>query len=345
MNVLVTGGAGFIGSNLARCLAASGERVRVLDNLSTGSLDNLAEGDGVEVAIAGPRPRATVELGVGVVDVLVGDVRDRDTVREAVAGVEVVYHLAALPSVTRSVSEPEDVHAVNVNGTLGVLLAAREAGARRVVYASSSSVYGDTPVLPKHEELPPAPQSPYAASKLAGEAYCRAFSRVYGLETVSLRFFNVFGPRQDPRSQYAAAIPRFVTRMLGGEPPVVFGDGLQTRDFTFVANAVQACLLAATADGPAVGEVVNVGCGGRTSLLDLVAMLNELLGTDIRPTFAEPRPGDIHDSEAAIGKAERLLGYRPLIDVRQGLAETVAWFSRRGALVARPATRSLVAEA
>jgi UDP-glucose 4-epimerase len=310
-DALVTGGAGFIGSNLVRCLVASGEHVRVLDNLATGFLDNLRDTNGS-------------------VEVVSGDVRDPDSVRRTAAGVDVIYHLAALSSVGRSLADPLGVHATNADGTLNVLLAAREFGVRRVVYASSSSIYGDSPTLPKHEAMPVDPRSPYAASKLAGEAYSRAFARAYGVETVSLRFFNVFGPRQDPASEYAAVIPRFATRMLAGEPPVVFGDGKQTRDFTFVANAVQACVLAADAAPDAVGEVMNVGCGERISLLDLVAFLNGLLGTDIEPTFASPQQGDVRDSLAAIDKAQRLLGYRPLVSVHEGLRLTLDWLRHEG---------------
>ncbi len=310
MDVLVIGGAGFIGSNLARGLAASGDRLRVLDDLSTGSTDNVRDIPGL-------------------VDMTIGDVRDLNVVQRAVAGAEVVYHLCALPSVSRSIEDPLTTNEVNVRGTLNVLVAARDEGIRRVVYASSSSVYGDTPTLPKHEEMPVSPQSPYAASKLAGESYCRAFSRAYGLETVSLRFFNVFGPRQDPASEYAAAVPRFVSRMLAGEPPIIFGDGRQTRDFTFVANVVQACMLAAAAGPEAVGEAMNVGCGERISLLELVGILNGILGTSLEPMFAEPRPGDVRDSEASISMAGRLLGYEPLVTVHQGLARTVEWFAAR----------------
>jgi len=307
VNVLVTGGAGFIGSNLARALASAGDAVRVLDDFSTGRPENLA---GVE----------------GQVEVVKADIRDQLQVSRAVAGVEVVYHLAALPSVARSVADPLASHQVNVDGTLNVLLAARDAGARRLVYASSSSVYGDTPVLPKHEEMPVSPRSPYAASKLAGEAYCRGFARVYPLETVCLRFFNVFGPRQDPSSQYAAVVPRFVTRMLAGIPAEITGDGRQTRDFTFVANAVEACRLAAAAGPAGVGEAINVGCSDRISVLDLVDLINDLLGTSIAPVFTAARPGDVRDSQAAVTKADRLLGYRPLVPVRDGLAATIRWF-------------------
>ena len=308
MTVLVTGGAGFIGSNLVHALAGAGERVRVLDDFSTGRAENLAG--------AGGR-----------VEVLEGDVRDQERVRSAVAGVEVVYHLAALPSVARSVADPRASHSVNVEGTLNVLLAAREAGARRVVYASSSSVYGDTPVLPKHEQMPVSPRSPYAAAKLAGEAYCRALACVYPIETVSLRFFNVFGPRQDPASQYAAVVPRFVTRLLAGQPAEITGDGRQTRDFTYVANAVEACRLAATAGPQASGEALNVGCNDRISVLELAGIIGELVGERIDPVFVPARPGDVRDSQASTDKAARLIGYRPLVTVREGLAATVDWLA------------------
>ena len=308
MNVLVTGGAGFIGSSLVRSLAGDGHAVRVLDDFSTGRQRNL---EGVD----------------GDLEVLEGDVRDREAVAKAVAGAEVVHHLAALPSVARSVADPLGSHQVNVEGTLNLLLEARDAGSRRLVYASSSSVYGDTPVLPKHEEMPVAPRSPYAAAKLAGEAYCRSFARVYPLQTVCLRFFNVFGPRQDPASQYAAVVPRFVTRMLAGRPAEVTGDGRQTRDFTFVDNAVRACRLAATAGPKAVGEAMNVGCGDRISVLDLVGLVNDLLAHRVDPVFVPARPGDVRDSQAAVDKAERLLGYRPLVPVRDGVAATFRWFA------------------
>ena len=309
MNVLVTGGAGFIGSNLVRSLAAQGDTVTVFDNLSTGSTANLAELNGSARLVE-------------------GDVRDADAVARSADGIEVIYHLAALPSVARSVDDPTTSHAVNVDGTLNVLQAARSAGARRVVFASSSSVYGDTPTLPKHEEMPVSPRSPYAASKLAAEAYCRSFAHSYGLETVSLRFFNVFGPRQDPASEYSAAIPRFVTRMLSGRPAVIFGDGRQSRDFTFVSNAVQACLLSASSGPASSGEAFNVGCGSRITLVELVELLGEIIGGAPEPEFAQPRTGDVRDSEAAVAKAGELLGYRPLVGVREGLEETVRWFAR-----------------
>jgi UDP-glucose 4-epimerase len=308
MRVLVTGGAGFIGSALVRGLVEVGHEVLVLDDLSTGSRLNLEE-----------VPVRLIE----------GDVRDPRTVRDAVDGAEVVFHLAALPSVARSVADPIRSHAVNVDGTLNVLMAARDRGVRRLVYTSSSSVYGDTPSLPKHEDMPVQPRSPYAAAKLAGEAYCRAFAASFALETVSLRPFNVFGPRQDPESQYAAVIPRFATRMLAGQRPEVSGDGRQTRDFTYVDNMVEALILAAGAGPDAAGEVMNVGCGARTSLLELVAALNRIIGTELAPEFVDPRTGDVRDSEASVEKAGRLIGYRPTVDVREGLARTVSWLSGR----------------
>jgi UDP-glucose 4-epimerase len=307
VNALITGGAGFIGSNLARALVAEGNEVRILDDLSTGSLDNLRGVDSIAISQA--------------------DVLDLERVREVATGADVIFHLAALPSVQRSIRDPLGVTRANVEGTVNVLLAARDRGVRRVVYASSSSVYGDTPVLPKHEDMAVSPRSPYAASKLSGEVYCRAFTRSFELATVSLRFFNVFGPRQDPESEYAAVIPRFLKLMLAGQPPEVFGDGLQSRDFTYVDNAVRACLLAASAGPDAAGEAFNVACGNRITLLELVADLNDALGTEYEPVFAPPRPGDVRHSLAAIEKAERLLGYRPMVDVRQGLAETSRWFA------------------
>ena len=314
MTTLVTGGAGFIGSNLVRHLLEQGERVRVLDDASTGHAENL---DGLDV------------------ELVRGDLRDAGTVRSCVDGVELVYHLGAIPSVARSVEDPASTHDVNVNGTINVLRSAGEARVRRVVFASSSAVYGETPGLPRTEDQATTPISPYGASKLAGEAYCRAFSRVFGLETVSLRFFNVFGPRQDPASEYASAVPRFVSRLLDGEPPIVFGDGHQSRDFTHVANVVRACTLAAQAGPGAVGEAINVGCGVRTSVLDLIGTIAGIVGAEVEPMFAPPRPGDVRDSEASLEKAERLLGYRPAVSVRDGLADAVAWFRDRRAAITR----------
>ncbi len=309
---LVTGGAGFIGSNIAHELVRRGHRVRVLDNFATGRRENL---DGIADRV----------------DLIEGDLRRPPDVEKAVEGVEVILHQGALGSVPRSIADPLATHAANATGTLHVLWAARAAGVRRVVCASSSSVYGDTPTLPKVEEMAPAPLSPYAVSKLAGEHYCRVFAGVYGLETVSLRYFNVFGPRQDPTSQYAAVIPKFIRAMLGGERPVIFGDGTQSRDFTYVDNVVAANLLAAEAPAAALGGAVcNIACGERSTLLDLVGTLNAILGTRLEPEFRPPRPGDVRHSHAAIGRAERLLGFRPSVRFGEGMRRTVEWMRAHG---------------
>lgn len=307
MKYLVTGGAGFIGSHIADALVESGESVRVLDNLSTGKLDNL---------------RSILDR----IEMIEGDLRDAETVRQAVSGVDYVLHQGALPSVPRSIADPVEVDTVNVMGTLNVLVAARDEGVKRVVYASSSAVYGDAPVLPKTEKMKPEPKSPYAVSKLAAEQYCHVFTEVYGLETVSLRYFNVFGPRQDPASQYAAVIPIFITALLEGRSPVVYGDGLQSRDFCFVANNVDANLLACTV--PHVAEpVLNVACGKRCSLLELLAVLRQYLEADTGHTHDAARPGDVRHSLADISRAQRVLGYRPKVDLQQGLRRTVAWYA------------------
>jgi nucleoside-diphosphate-sugar epimerase len=245
--------------------------------------------------------------------------------------VDYVLHQAALPSVPRSVADPLTTDEVNVRGTLNVLLAARDAGVRRVVFASSSSVYGNSPVLPKHEDLRPGPLSPYAVSKLAGETYCQAFNAVYGLPAVALRYFNVFGPRQDPASQYSAVIPRFITALLRGEPPTIYGDGGQSRDFTYIANVVEANLLACQAPA-AVGQALNVACDEAYTLLDLCAALGELIGTDVRPVFAAPRAGDVRHSRAAIARARDLLGYQPGVGWHEGLRRTVEWFRSEAVL-------------
>ena len=305
--VLVTGGAGFIGSHIVEELVRQGAQVRVLDNFSTGKRGNLQ---------------------VPGLEVIEGDIRNLDVVRRAVSGVEYVLHQAALPSVPRSIADPLTTNEVNVCGTLNVLVAARDAHVRRVVYASSSSVYGDNPALPKHEEMPTRPLSPYAVSKLTGENYCRAFNKVYGLPAVSLRYFNVFGPRQDPASQYAAVIPKFVTSLLRGEPPTIYGDGTQSRDFTFVANVVRANLLACEKD-QAIGQVMNVACGERYTLLDLYGHLEALTGVELKPVFAEPRAGDVKHSLAAIDRARQALGYAPVVDWREGLRRTVEWYKNR----------------
>jgi UDP-glucose 4-epimerase len=302
---LVTGGAGFIGSNIVAELVRRGERVRVLDNFSTGRRENLAP-------------------FLQCIDLIQGDVCDLPTVRQAVEGMDYVLHQAALPSVQRSVDDPLATHAANTTGTLHLLIAARDAGVNRVVYASSSSVYGDSPTLPKREDMLPRPKSPYAVSKLTGAHYCQAFTEVFGLETVCLRYFNVFGPRQDPTSQYAAVVPLFITAMLQGEPPIVHGDGHQSRDFTFVSNVVRANLLAATTPNVA-GRVFNIACGQRYTLLDLIAILNEILETHITPTHTVPRPGDVRHSLADIAAAQETLGYRVEVDLHEGLRQTVAW--------------------
>ncbi len=302
---LVTGGAGFIGSHLVEALVAGGARVRVLDNLATGFAENLA-------------PVADQ------IEFLKGDLRDLDAACQAVHGVEVVFHEAALPSVARSVQNPLDSNSANITGTLNLLTAARDAGVRRVVLASSSSVYGSNPTLPKEETMTPAPLSPYAVTKLAGEHYARVFSQLYGLETIALRYFNVFGPRQDPTTQYAGAIARFVRCALRGEPYPVYGDGEQSRDFTYVANVVQANLAAAQA--PIEGHgLFNIACGERTSLNQIIAALNELTGQHLPVQRFPARPGDVRHSLASIERARSVLGYEPRVDLREGLSRTLEW--------------------
>src|SRR5437879_525802 len=304
---LISGGAGFIGSHIAEALLKRNEEVRVFDNLATGNQSNLQ----------------ALQSLPGTVEFIQGDVRDRDALKAAVKGVEVVFHQAALASVSRSIAQPVASLETNINGTQNVLLAARDAGVRRVVYASSSSVYGNTPILPKHEEMPTLPMSPYAVQKLTGELLCRVFTRVYGIETVALRYFNVFGPRQDPASEYAAVIPRFLTALLQKRRPIVFGDGEQTRDFTYIENVVQANLLASTSTD-AVGEAFNIGCGERISLNRILHIVSELLGIQVDAEYREQRPGDVRDSLADINKARELLGYTPTVNFREGLERTLA---------------------
>ena len=301
--LLVTGGAGFIGSHLVERLAREGHEVRALDNLATGKRENLT-------GIAG---RVTL---------IEGDIRDAAAVKEAVRGVEVVFHEAALGSVPRSLNDPATTNAVNVTGTLNVLIAAKDAGVRRVVYASSSSVYGDSKEFPQREDHPARPISPYAVSKLAGENYAVAFAKSLGLETVALRYFNVFGPRQDPTSIYAAVIPLFIAALREGRPLTIQGDGEQSRDFTYVANVVAANLLAARAAGVS-GEVFNVACGGSISVSALARKLCEIMGKEFKAQYAPARPGDLHRSCADISKARRLLGYTPRVDFDEGLRRTV----------------------
>ena len=302
---LVTGGAGFIGSNLARTLAAKGEKVRVLDDFSTGRRENIAGIEGLEV--------------------LEGSLLDSDCVKRAVEGVEYVLHQAAIPSVPRSIADPLRSNEANVTGTLNLLEAAKGAGVRRFVFAASSSAYGDTKVLPKVESMPSDPLSPYAVGKYTGELYVRVYANIYELPTVSLRYFNIFGPRQDPASEYAAVIPKFIQLMLKGESPVIYGDGEQSRDFTFIDNAVEANLLACRSGKVGVGEVINVACGARYSLNDLVQILNEIMGTRIEPLYSEARPGDVKHSLADITRARELLNYEVGVDFREGLKKTVEW--------------------
>ena len=307
---LVTGGAGFIGSHIAERLVRDGHTVRVLDDFSSGKETNLDSF------------RKDIEI-------INGDIRDADLVKRATRGVEIVFHEAALGSVPRSVVDPLTTHEVNMTGTLNVFLAARDAGVKRVVYASSSSIYGETPVLPKREDMIPQPLSPYALSKLVGEHYASVFKQIYGFEIVSLRYFNIFGPRQDPESQYAAVVPRFITALLSGKAPVVYGDGLQSRDFTYVDNVVNANLLASEAEGIG-GRAFNVACGGRYTLLELLARLKAILGSGIEPIHEAARAGDVRDSQASIEAAEHGFGYRVSVDFDEGVRRTVDWFRQAG---------------
>ncbi len=311
-HVLVTGGAGFVGSHLVAQLVEMGHQVRVLDDLSTGHLDNLAE------------VQSRVEF-------LPGDVADPRAAQTAVEGVEWVFHHAALASVPLSVERPEATHRACATGTLVLLDAARRAGVKRFIYAGSSSAYGDQPTAAKRESDPVEPTSPYGAAKLAGELYCRSFYRSYGLETVVLRYFNIYGPRQDPNGPYAAVIPRFVQAIVTGERPVVFGDGTQSRDFVHVNDVVQANLLAAQCP-EAPGRTFNVGSGRSTTLLELLEVLGEIFGRRIEPRFDPPRPGDIHQSLADITLARQVLGYQPRISLRQGLESTARFFASLAAV-------------
>lgn len=303
--VLVTGGAGFIGSHLVEALVARGTPVRVIDNLATGHRRNLAHLEGQFEWVE-------------------GDLLNLPTCERVMSGVETVSHQAAIPSVPRSVQHPIESHESGPTATLNVLEAARRAGVRRVVFAASSSAYGETVELPKHEAMVPDPLSPYAAGKLAGEHYVRVYARTMGVDGVSLRYFNVFGPRQDPSSPYSGVISLFSRAMSEGRTPTLYGDGSQTRDFTYVANVVAANLAAIDAPGSLGGVAVNIGTGRRVSLLDLVAAINSILGTDLRPEFRPERAGDVHDSQADIGRSSKLLGYRPTVDFEDGLRRTLA---------------------
>ncbi len=313
---LVTGAAGFIGRSIAAALVARGDSVRGIDSLITGKRANLA---GLEA----------MEFGQQGMEFIEGDLTDPETCKKACAGVEIVFHEAALASVPRSVADPITTNANCVDATVNLLNAARAAGVRRVIYAGSSSVYGDTPTLPKHEQMLPQPQSPYAVAKLAAEHYMRAFTHVYGLETVTLRYFNVFGPYQDPTSHYSGVLAIFCRKMLAGEQPIIYGDGEQSRDFTFIANVVAANLLAASAPAERVsGQFMNVATGTAATLNQTFQILSELTGYKGNPAYADPRSGDIRHSLADISLARDLLGYEPQVDFREGLRRTVEWYRK-----------------
>jgi len=303
---LVTGGAGFIGSNITAKLVSQGCFVRVIDNLLTGKKSNLAD-------------------IIDNIEFIEADMGDEKIARPATKDIDVVLHQGALPSVPRSVDDPAETHRHCLDATFTLLLAARDAGVKRFVYASSSSAYGDTPTLPKVETMPPRPLSPYAVGKLAGEYYCSVFYEVFGLETISLRYFNVFGPHQDPTSQYAAAIPAFVTAILKDQQPTVFGDGRQTRDFTYVDNVVEANLLAAKAEHT-TGQVLNIACGQAVTVNETIDVINATVGKNIKPLYTDPRPGDIKHSLADITLAEKLLGFKPTIPFKQGLQKAIDWY-------------------
>ena len=304
-NYLVTGGAGFIGSHLVEELVRRGERVRVVDSLITGKRQNLAHVPSVEF--------------------IEGDLADLAVAQRAVTGIDYVLHQAAIPSVPRSVEDPITSNRANIDASLNVLVASRDAGVKRLIYAGSSSAYGNTPTLPKVETMPTAPLSPYALQKLVAEQYCQMFTALYGLETVTIRYFNVFGPRQDPSSPYSGVISLFISALCEGRQPTIFGDGEHTRDFTYVANVVDGVLRACTADG-ASGEVINVATANRISLNVLFNTVRDLVGARVSPKYAEPRAGDVKDSQADISKARRILGYQPIVGFQEGLARTVAWY-------------------
>jgi len=311
MRALVTGGAGFIGSHLAARLVADGHDVRILDNFATGR-------------------RSNIDAIGGEIELVEGDIQSYERAHKAVRGCEIVFHEAALPSVPRSIQDPLTSNATNVIGTLNILLAARDEGVRRVVCASSSSVYGANPTLPKHEDMAALPISPYATAKLAGEGYCRSFGVGYGLETVALRYFNVFGARQDPTSQYAAVIPNFITALLENQSATIYGNGEQSRDFTHVNNVVQANTLAMNAPGVS-GKVFNIACGRKVTLNELVADLQELIGSDANTIYAPKRPGDVPHSLADLTRAREELGYEPEVSLREGLTRTIAHYREQRA--------------
>ncbi|QYZ79868.1 SDR family oxidoreductase [Methanofollis formosanus] len=306
MKYIITGGAGFIGSNLAGALSQNHEAT-IIDNLSTGRIENIQ--DLID--------REDIRF-------VQGDINDATLLLDLFQDADGIFHQAALPSVQRSVKNPMATHKANVTGTLNVLLAARDAGVRKVVMASSSSVYGNTPTLPKHEGMIPHPLSPYAVSKIADEYYASVFSDLFGVQTVCLRYFNVFGPRQDPNSQYAAVIPNFVKRILNDQPPIIYGDGKQTRDFTYIKNVVQANIRAMESDAQGA---FNIACGERIDLLELASTIMEIVGKDLQPVHEAPRPGDVRDSLADISRAREAFGYAPEYDLKTGLMETIGWFS------------------
>jgi nucleoside-diphosphate-sugar epimerase len=313
---LVTGGAGFIGSNLVKELLQRGEQVRVLDNFSTGKRENLD---------------FTLGSGESRFELMEGDIRDIEICRKACVDIDYVLHQAALGSVFRSINNPIETQEVNVHGTLNLLLSSRESKVKRFIYASSSSVYGDVSssseeIIPKQEGMNPRPKSPYAISKLASEYYAQVFYHLYGLETVILRYFNVFGERQDPNSIYSAVIPRFIKSLLNQQAPTIYGDGEQSRDFTYVENVIQANLKACKTSIPVAGEVINIACGERVSINQLYQKLAHIIGRDYPPLYTQPRPGDVRHSLADIGKAKELLGYEPEDDLTSGLLKTVTWF-------------------
>lgn len=307
---LVTGGAGFIGSNIAEELVNRGAAVRVIDNFLTGKKENI-------------------DSFLDKIEFIEGDIRDFEICRNVLKDVDFVLHQAALPSVPRSISDPLLTNDINIKGTLNLLLASQEAKVQKFVFASSSSVYGDDPRLPKEEEMRPRPLSPYALTKLVGEMYCRIFSQLHGLPTLCLRYFNIFGPRQDPSSQYAAVIPNFINKTLNGDNPVIFGDGQQSRDFTFVSNVVEANILAAKSQDIS-GEVINIGCGQRTSVNSLAEKIIEILEGNLKPVHDKPRPGDVKHSFADISKAKKILEYSPGISFKEGLEKTIRWCQERG---------------
>lgn len=305
---MVTGGSGFIGSNLTEALSVNHD-VTIIDNISTGRRENL---DGL--------------LDLDNVTFVEGSITDLDLLLDVFRNKDGIFHQGAIPSVPRSVADPIATNQAGIDGTLNVLVAANECGVRKVVYASSSSVYGDTPTLPKHEAMIPNPMSPYAVTKISGEYYCSVFSRLYDLQTVCLRYFNVFGPRQDPASTYAAVIPKFVNRLLAGEAPIIYGDGEQTRDFTYIKNVIQANVKAMESD---VSGVFNIACGDRISLNDLARTIMEILDIEIEPVYEAPRPGDVRDSLADISAARSAIGYEPEYTMKQGLEETIAWYKNQ----------------